>query len=247
MFWLIVPFSRPEMVSNVLANASRQHAGSCELVMVRNGRARDFCRRSTDRIHWIDSPDDSIAGAMNAGLDYAKPLARPGDWWCKLDDDDWYGPNYLSLIAVARERGANLAGKAACWYRTREGKLWFFDGPQDQWVNKWHLFGPTLAASFDCEPFPDTGVWGEDVAWLKAMLARGARAWACKAGSFCWMRYAEPHRHSFGFGDQTIARLQYVQAIDAGQLWHPDAVEGHHPRHGVPFRPSVEAIIEELR
>lgn len=247
MMWLIVPLSRPEMVENVIANVRRQRL-PCELVLARNGRARDcWTMTSGLRVWWIDAPEDSVASAMNAGLGYARKLGSHRDVFCKIDDDDYYGPEYLLAVADGFSRGADVVARAACWYRTQSGAMWFIDGPQRQFVDHTAgLHGPTIAGRLDCADFENVGQWGEDHTWFKRMGKLRSKFWATRAGSFCWMRYGTRHGHSYAFGDHTIGWSQQHPVIDTGARWDAGLVELDRPEEGSAIKFDADSVVEEM-
>lgn len=200
------------------------------------------------QVSWLDAPEDNIASAMNEGLNYARRMGDKGDFFCKWDDDDYYGPDYLLTVADGFSRGADAVARAAHWYRARDGKLWFVDGPQRQFIDhKIVMRGPTLAGRLDCADFVNVGPCGEDDRWIEDMLERGAKFWMTRAGSFCWMRYQDPkHRHSLDRTDQTLLWAQEFPVLDTGLMWNAEHVELDRPLRGVELVPDVEAIMTEF-
>jgi len=224
--WLIVPFSRPEFYANVVANFTRQQERDVRLVVACNRAAAGF----TGHVGEFVESEPGLAEPMNAGLRYARQHGRPGDWFCKWDDDDYYGPRALDVVAEGRAQGALVVGRMAVWVRASTGALWFIDGPQQAWVPPGQApHGPTLAAPLDCADFPHRDDWGEDADWVKAMRATGARVWAGRAGSFAWCRWGPAHGHAWPWPDLALAGLQTYPVLDVREPFSPERVEDDHP------------------
>ena len=186
---------------------------------------------------------------MNAGLAYARQHGKPGDWFCKWDDDDYYGPKFLVDVQKGKELGAGVVGKFAVWIRISNDRLWFLDAPQDRWFADQEPHGPTLAGPLDCADFPHRDHWGEDTAWVRLMREAGHRVWLGPARSFCWKRYGKEHSHAFPFTDLALAGMQTYPVLDTGMVFGSD--RDHVDNRSIaPFwsavvKPSVEEFAKE--
>lgn len=106
---------RPAYLDNVLANVARQSWPNLELVLVLHGwRApAGLARRAHDlgiaRLTVLERRAPATLGdCLNSGV-----AASAGDYWCKLDDDDFYDRHYLAeAVEHLAACGADLAGKA---------------------------------------------------------------------------------------------------------------------------------------
>lgn len=211
MIWLIVPFSRPNFLRNVIANFRRLEFNDKKLLLVCNGDAEGF---STDEGVVIES-ENGVAEPMNAGLEYIRKHGKGSDWFCKFDDDDLYLEKYLNGPLEAQSKGARFGGQLAAWMKTTDNKLWFIDGPQNEWGTE-GAHGPTLFGSIDCIDFPHVDKWGEDALWYRGMASEFGSGWLTNANDFCWMRYKN-HNHAFPFGDLAIAATQTNHVVDCGE------------------------------
>ncbi|MEU3016667.1 glycosyl transferase family 2 [Nocardiopsis sp. NPDC007018] len=107
---------RPDMVGFALAQIARQRGVNVETVLTLHGfpaslprvRAAVDAYRATDLplvVH--EAPADRVFGAV---LNDSVALAS-GDLLAKWDDDDWYGPEHLADLVLARTySGAELVG-----------------------------------------------------------------------------------------------------------------------------------------
>jgi glycosyltransferase involved in cell wall biosynthesis len=86
-----------------------------ELLIVLNTHDADMteveaARKGDDSIKLLQTPADMPVGcAVNLGI-----LNMSGDYWAKMDDDDYYSPNYLADINLYRKAvDFDIAGKGA--------------------------------------------------------------------------------------------------------------------------------------
>lgn len=100
----IVPTMRPELLPFVLNGYRRQLYPNLELVVVLHSdsyAASDIAPllREDDAARVIRVPEDQAVGtALNVGIDAAN-----GDYWARIDDDDYYGPHYFSDMMLNRK------------------------------------------------------------------------------------------------------------------------------------------------
>lgn len=245
MIWLIVPFSRPEFAQNVMDNYSRQDVPG-RLLFVHNSRARQQCH---DIVGEHIESEDGLAEPMNAGLKYARKHGSANDWFCKWDDDDWYGEGYLQTVLDGMNKGADFVGRAAMWMRTTTGKLWYITGPQQQFSDDIIPHGPSLAGPIDCPEFPSVDRWGEDAAWAKEMARVGkGNRWLGPARDLCWMR--RETGHAFDFSDEAIATLQARPVLDCGlmneSLLHSDLPPPNAQEIRLDDEQAVEAVFSRF-
>ncbi|MFD3684285.1 glycosyltransferase [Nocardiopsis sp. NPDC058631] len=110
---------RPEMVGFALRQVARQRGVRVELVLGLHGFGEDAPGvgeavagfRAAGRALEVFRPDpDAVLGSvLNEGIARAS-----GPSVAKMDDDDWYGPDHLADLVLARHySGADLVGSAA--------------------------------------------------------------------------------------------------------------------------------------
>ena len=113
----VVPTVRPENVEHVVRTLAAQRHPAVELVLVAHGIELDEGRvRSLARDHGLDAvqllraPREMTLGAvMNLGVE-----ASSGTHVAKMDDDNLYGPHYLSdLVRAFSWTDAQVVGKWA--------------------------------------------------------------------------------------------------------------------------------------
>jgi hypothetical protein len=114
---IVVPTNRPAQLDDVFGFVGRQRHDRIQLVLVQHGfevSESDLTRRAKET--GVDELVVRAAGAavtlgrcMNLGLE-----AADGEFVAKMDDDNWYGPNYLrDLVRAFSYTDAEVVGKWA--------------------------------------------------------------------------------------------------------------------------------------
>jgi hypothetical protein len=117
---------RPEMVAFALRQAARQRGVGVELVLALHGFGPDapgvraavaaFRTSGHAAVVFEAAADMSFGAVLNAAVARAS-----GPLVAKMDDDDWYGPDHLADLVLARRySGADLVG-CATEYHHLEG------------------------------------------------------------------------------------------------------------------------------
>lgn len=112
---VLAPTNRESNVTNIIANFSRQNYQFKELIILLNydnpdeGLIRKLIDENKDISYYILGSRTTIGGALNYGLTKSKY-----DYIAKMDDDDYYGENYLenSLNALFNNN-ADIVGKTS--------------------------------------------------------------------------------------------------------------------------------------
>lgn len=221
--WCICPFAREGFLNNVLENFDRQTYEDRRLLVVANGSAYkiSFGHKRTKLLR----SRTNLSDPMNKGLEYLRKRAGKDDWFCKFDDDDYYGPDYLSSIASVAESGANAVARYKVWMRTPDNILWTVDNGDMM------PHGPTLASRVDiAEDFPEVQGWGEDGLWVQKMQKKGIVFTRGPLEGFCWLRYQKGHGHSFPLQPRHFLMLDVN--VDEYGLYNEDVVNGIEKRSG---------------
>ncbi|MFE9245291.1 glycosyltransferase [Nocardiopsis sp. NPDC006938] len=140
---------RPEMVGFALRQVARQRRVETQVVLALHGFGPDapgvadaiaeYRRGGRALVVWEAGPDLVFGSVLNGAIERAS-----GTLLAKMDDDDWYGPDHLSDLLLARrysgadlvgsivsfayleslDRTVRLAGKTeALWHRAAGGTL----------------------------------------------------------------------------------------------------------------------------
>ena len=110
---LITPTKRPDMIPDALANYQSQKYPNKEWVIVLNSsednilEIKDLCQKYPDISYIQIHEERNIGTCLNLGIQ--KSL---GEFWFKMDDDDFYGPNYvLDMMLEICAVDADIFGK----------------------------------------------------------------------------------------------------------------------------------------
>lgn len=210
MVWVIVPFSRPENLNLILSNFNRQAFPYKKLVLVENGDAVGAAHSlQSSALVLMSERHQSIA----KNLALSEIRKRGGGFTAIMDDDDWYGPGYLSeLVGYARTH--DIVGKARNFISV-DGKMWLCG--REQAMNKagW-LTGGTIACwAENCPEYPMKKV-GEDVGFCDRAHSLGMSLFATSVYHYLYRRNTGG-RHAWNVTHQKL-RLQSsaMRSLDLG-------------------------------
>jgi hypothetical protein len=176
---VVLTTRRPHYVAGALRQIARQRHAHLEVVLALHGfpadRVRDPVAAFPHPISVIEADATAVFGAV---LDQAARRAS-GDLIAKWDDDDWYGPDHLTDLLLARAySGADVVGTAAEFFYLQplDVTVRRTDYTSEVWSD--HVAGGTIllgrstyleAGGF--QPLPR----GVDSALLKTVHAAGGR------------------------------------------------------------------------
>ena len=239
---MVVPLSRPKLLCNVLHNFWRQKCVEKKLCIIENGPAVGVCARYGLEPNLLLSASSGPSVALNVALNELTRMGEHSSWYCKIDDDDYYGAGYLSQI-VESPPWADMVGKAMAWFSTAGGRLRLFEFRDPEIPT-----GPTLAARVaQCVEFRDVRPWGEDIAWFTDMRRAGARGHLTGRRWFCQRRWGWPHGHTWLSTDDQIRAMAWRERVyDAGDF-DSQVVDGNVEPKLVPVPgPTGAPTMEEL-
>ncbi len=199
--WVIVPFSRPQYLDNVIANFTRQTFQNKKLIIIENGKAIGTCkeRNFEPDVLLTSGPHQSLA--KNEGIDYIRK--HGGGWFFTNDDDDFYHGGYVEEQVSASDK-AEIVGKADFFVKMANGNLRLFTGiGSNEYVNFIH--GPTICTwtELDCE-FPMVEKIGEDCQMVERLIGQGARVWATSKYNFMYTRSSDPNHNTWEISDASL-------------------------------------------
>lgn len=143
---MILVTMRPQMLDHCLQRYRSDNYADKELVVVLHGdydlAAARKMARSDEQIRFMKvGGERSLGACLNRAID-----ATDADYWAKVDDDDIYGPNYLTDLMLGRQFvDYSVAGKPPMFaYREKNDSL-YFDPVWGAKANLWH--GPEEATA----------------------------------------------------------------------------------------------------
>lgn len=207
---IIISTVRPENIDYVIKNVARQTVKNLELVLVTHGfklsgdaRGRIEQLTSIEALKVIHAPaSDSLGKNLNLAVE-----AASGDFIVRMDDDDWYGPNYVrDLRNAANFSGADLVGKAASYiyFEHQNATILTYGSCEHAYTN--FVRGATFAGpkkTFQKYRFPEQSR-SEDSAMLKAIRKGGGVIYAADRFNFVVNRHVDKTRHTWLASDAEL-------------------------------------------
>lgn len=220
---VIISTIRPASMSHVIANLGRQTVKQLEVVLVAHGVELDEADiqalrdlETVERVKYIVAPETQTLGQnLNQAVD-----ATEGDFIVRMDDDDWYGPNYIrDLQNAAYYSGADLVGKSASYiyFEERNMTVRTFAAQEHRYTN--FVRGATFAGpreTFLKYRFPSLGK-SEDSTVLTQIVKDGGLIYASDRFNFVVNRFADKGRHTWTVDDARLFATGEMEFIGNGQ------------------------------
>jgi spore maturation protein CgeB/SAM-dependent methyltransferase len=197
---------RPEFLEHVHAQLARQNHDHIELIFVQNSAAFSeeeiAARFSAFKLKLLSIPEEQfLADGLNAALKVAS-----GDYVAKIDDDDFYGANYLSdsLLAFEYAPTAGLVGKKSFFAYVEDVDQTVLRFPNQSYRFCRHVHGGTLVwdrrrlEGVEFEPVQR----GTDTRFLDEVRHRGVKIFSADPFNFVHVRYADKTRHTWKIDDE---------------------------------------------
>ncbi|RAY10888.1 family 2 glycosyl transferase [Actinomadura craniellae] len=207
---MLLPTCRPGQLAQAIEQAARQVWRPLQLVLILHGldldpavveeKARaagvdDVVVLALDRSH-------SLGACLNLGIE-----AADGDLIGKMDDDELYGPHYVSdLIAAFSYTEADVVGKLAHYAYLESIGATLLRWPDHEHRYVRFLRGGALLARGGLlreYRFADLGQ-GEDTDLFRRLYEDGVLAYATDRFSFMTIRYSDPSRHTWRPADRQL-------------------------------------------
>lgn len=197
---------RPEFLSHVHAQLSRQKHEHLELIFVQNSSSFSeeeiAATFSNFKLKVLSIPEEKVlADGLNAALKVAS-----GEYLAKIDDDDYYGPNYLSdaLLAFDYAPAAGVVGKKSffAYIEATDQTVLRFPGQGYRFCR--HVHGATLVwnrrklEGVEFEPVQR----GTDTRFLDYARRMGVGIFSTDPFNFVHVRYADKARHTWTIDDE---------------------------------------------
>ncbi|MDP9860751.1 MULTISPECIES: glycosyltransferase family 2 protein [Streptosporangium] len=178
---VVMSSMRPHLLGSALAQIARQRRVEVEVLLALHGvpAAHEAVRRALGESGLpVTVIEADAATPFGEVLDLAASRAS-GEYVAKWDDDDWYGPEHLADLLLARSySGADIVGSAAEFFYLEPLKATVrrTDYTSEIWSD--HVAGGTIL--LDRAGYTELGGFpalprGVDAGFLKAAHAAGAR------------------------------------------------------------------------
>ncbi|WRS29041.1 glycosyltransferase [Actinomycetaceae bacterium MB13-C1-2] len=217
----MIATNRPNQLEHVLGQMAVQADINLEVLVLCHGFELSVERKTEleeqfGPVRWIEANSDLKLGELYNIL----ARAASGEVVAKIDDDDFYGPHYLSeQLAALDYSNADVVGKAAHHvYLERIGAT-VLRFPEGEHKYRPFVSGPTIVAKRQAvlaHPFPDVGR-GEDTGFLKAIIDGGGTIFSSSRFEFMQVRGARAE-HTWDIADANVLStgqvVAYGRALD---------------------------------
>lgn len=216
--WVVVPFSRPENKTNVLDNFVRQRYAKKGLVIVENGDGIGTFAHGGDVTHLMISPTHQ-SHAKNRAIEFLQEK-YPDDYWVCMDDDDYYGREYLQEHADFAERGV-IRGKRNAWMEF-DSTLVYFGHHWEPDTDAQSFVGGTMGSYLtDAQEFPLVTV-GEEAGFCQAARDAGLKVKTTTQSNFCYNRRGNPLSHTYQAPEERMWRSSGgtgIRVLGSKRVW----------------------------
>ena len=218
---VVIATCRPDNVKFAIENYKKQVYAEKELLLVLNNAIFDVQSIEAQaknlnnvRIVQVDGRV-TLGESLNSGVEEAS-----GDYIAKMDDDDYYGANYLSdMMLAANFSGADILGKGTYFVYMKAGNITALRSVASQHEFTDFVAGATLTGRREVLReirFPDC-TRGEDSSLLAKASKAGCRIYSADAFNMLVVRGTDHQRHTWDIGDSDF--LKNCRNIRSGLEW----------------------------
>lgn len=203
----VCPFSRPGNAALVRANLARQMFRDFTAVIVENGEAVGA---------WGDAASNELvlrsgkhqALAKNVALDwcYANGITHV----CTLDDDDWYGAQWLARCVAVFEDGAQATGQSSWLVQLTDGSLWRAKHHNPRPGAR--VQGGTLGFALDAETPRFECCVADELPFQDALARLGRLTHCLEPGDYVYRRHTG--HHVWSISDERFVQRMPCYPID---------------------------------
>ena len=241
---IVVATHRVAMIEKFRRNILSQDYPNLEAVIVLNSDAYDEAEvrelfRTAPQVSVLRLPQDrNLGSCINLGAERAS-----GAYVTKMDDDDFYGPTYISdLLLSALESRADITGKKATFFHFEDGDEYYLRSPhlRHRWL--WpatddagscavpesfsphgaNVAGATVFVKRDVLlrfPFDEAAPSGTDALFQLVCRRAGMTIYASDEFNFCYRRRAGNEGHVWQVSKDTILKSAHpLTSFDCSQL-----------------------------
>lgn len=191
--WAVVTLSRPKQLKQVVQQFESQDSFGKRLCIVENGDAIGACAAAGFVPDLLLTSNAHQSDARNVAL---RELRKKDAHVSFMDDDDYYGPRYLSEH-VSNAVSGRITGKIVHWVRFETiGKLWLFNRTRANQKVAW-VSGATIGGfARDIPDFPIVQA-GEDMHVCRQVTRRGGIIFDTGLSSYLYIRKGSTKEHTY--------------------------------------------------
>ncbi len=202
--------NRPHLLEDIIEKFDSQDYHFKELIVLMesdDSQFADIKKKIVNRPEIIleRATEEEVLGSLfNRGVQCSN-----GEYIAKWDDDDLYGPNYLSdSILPFSYSDASVVGKfeSFMYHEGTDATYLRFSGNRTRYGDL--VIGPTIVCRrslLDEIPFPDLSV-GEDTEFLSRVTDAGHAIYASDPYNFVYMRSSNLGEHTWKAKDEDLLR-----------------------------------------
>lgn len=220
---VIITTNRPYSLEFIRGNISRQSLDGIQLVLASHGF--EWSSSQIDEVRQIPNIDNVVyfvAPQENQlGQNLNELVAHSdGSLVFRMDDDDWYGPNYLRDMKNAIQySGADLVGKAASYiyFENRDQTILTYAGHEHRYTD--FIRGATFSGprdTFLSNPFDEIGR-SEDSSMLKRLMGAGGLIYSADRFNFIVNRMADKAKHTWRVEDEDLFATGDMAFVGSGR------------------------------
>jgi glycosyltransferase involved in cell wall biosynthesis len=220
MISIIACTNREKFVSNIIANFQKQTLPEKELILVLNSAKMNYnqIKRELEEAELnsqlLQFPDEmSLGECLNKGGEQAS-----SEYIGKMDDDDYYGHNYLTEAYEALvQTKADLVGKGSFYiffkekqelrlYNPHHENSWIINNGKNRYRTSDFLSGATLIFKKDLLKnitFPHVNQ-GEDSGFQRRCFENHVKMYSLSKEYYVYVRYGTSHYHTSDAVDRML-------------------------------------------
>lgn len=210
MIAIVCVTMRPDMAQHVQRMVEHQ-LHPAKVVIVRNGCAMSQEYPFADIV--LDGPFGDKAACFDIALQYCRDYGI--ERWACFDDDDYYGPKYLSSAMEDLNLGHMYTVQCDRFMRTSSGRLWLLNGTSTNGALMCTMAG---LVEFTASWAGIEKVIGQEAVWEQRMRDAGYSFGVRAYGHFAQCRYGDGRAHSWNATDAHIATVSRGKVWDLGEF-----------------------------
>ena len=202
--------NRPKMIDNIIRNFTQQNYQNKELILLLEATDDEF-KQIQNQLSEITNVKlvrqlnhEKLGSVFNKGVGLSN-----GEYIAKFDDDDYYGPNYLSDGILPFDYTiASVVGKTETFlYHENSEKFYLrFSGKSHKYLD--FVMGATIIAKrevFDYVKFGETNT-GEDSEFLRRCNQHGFKIYSSDPFNWVHVRKKSSNFHTWQVDDEDLLR-----------------------------------------
>ncbi len=217
---MITPSKRPELFFKAMQNFKNQRYPNKEWIVLLNSpqkatdKIKKICKEDPDIKMFQLHEEKNIGTCLNFGIKKAT-----GKYWFKIDDDDFYGPNYiLDMMLEIRGVDADIFGKPPGFvYFEKEDELLLRNqGANSQYISGRYTVPDICGATISGKKRRGTQIeFSEDMRacvdsdYLMMCKSAGLKIYLSSVWGFSAIRRKNNHRHTWS-ADHTALKKNSI-------------------------------------